>query len=237
MKALVFLFALFVAITESVLAQPIASVVSADPVLLTCPANPAQLASNIAKQERSNEIARSLGWTWIRSDADLRARVRSGELVAVRRSGVGYRLRIGVRAFANAPSLNFLTTIGEKFAQTHEGKYLEVTSLVRTISQHEWLRRRNLDGASCDTPLRCSTHLYTAIDFSCRFGCDWLRNELYQREARGEVIVIEGKCNPHFHVFVVPSELILATHPQTPAEEENMSPGTQPVAERDGGGR
>lgn len=243
MKVLLHLIALFVITSKSVFPQPVADLPVAEPIVLTCPANPAQLASNISKQERQNAIADSLGLHVVRNNDDLNTHILSGDLVPVPSSGRGYRVRKVSSQFLKPHALESLVRYGNAFALAFPGRYTEITTLTRTIAHHYALQRTNQNAASCATKWRCTAHA-TGIAYDLSYlnyteeELKWAIEYHEQASQRGEVIFFREMCVKNIHVAVVQDQKeILATYPQTPAEEDNMSRGTQPVADRDGGGR
>jgi len=235
-KVFLLLIALFVITSKSAFSQQ-----------LTCPANPQQLATNIANQERQNAFADSLGWPLFERSSDIGQYLTSGYLVPVSTSGVGYRLR------KNSFSSNvlkpharmFLEWFSEEFTQAFPGEKAEWTTLTRTLERHRALQRiaRGRNAASCITKYRCTSHAYgMSLDLTYLYMSTaelaWTLSVLELSQARGEVIFHREVCVKNIHIAVLRApNAQLATHPQTPAEEDDMSRGTQPATVRDGGGR
>lgn len=157
------------------------------------------------KAELQNRWADQAGIKPIRSDKELDALKKSGQLVPLTTNRdviVDNRLEPKLR-FCRPEVITFLGVHGNSFHSAFADLF-RVTSAVRTVPYQEALRRHNSNAAPTSGS-QASSHLRgTTIDIT-KVGLTnkqvrWLRKDLGAVAAKGQIIVVEEFRQSVFHI-------------------------------------
>ncbi len=175
--------------------------------LCAAAAPPANLRANSQSQIRQNE----------RADADRLSRMADDDMVArwarlkllvpvpARTSDYYLHSLAQQRRYLRPWAKLFLDRLSRQF-RTRFGKPMRVTSLLRTVSYQNSLRRRNANAAPATGP-KASSHLTGAcLDISkkgmTRSQQSWVRNVLMSLHNKNYLFAVEEFYQPVFHIMV-----------------------------------
>ena len=170
-------------------------------------APPANLRADSKSQARQNQ----------RADADRLSRMANDEMVA---RWTRLKLLVPIPAKTNDYYLHslarqrrylrpwaklFLDRLSKQY-RARFGRPMRVTSLLRTVSYQNNLRRRNANAAPATGP-KASSHLTGAcLDISkkgmTRAQQSWVRNVLLSLHGKGYLYAVEEFYQPVFHIMV-----------------------------------
>lgn len=206
----------------------ISSILLAGATLLALPAHAAELRGSPASMVQQNQVARTEGYTFVRSASQVKEFVQKERLVPVKGNS-DYQVSPGVSfPYARPAVVLLLERLSAQYREAC-GERLVVTSLMRPTSQQP----ANAHQLSVH-PTGMAVDLRISQRAACR---EWLEGALLSLEGKKVLDVTRERNPPHYHVAVFPEAYTAYVERQRAAEaERNEAPvavkaaPTQPVS-------